>query len=683
MINKLRKKVFSKKMQNGGINRLPMPPSSPNVPQVYNQSPLFSMQGLRQRYEGLPGFAKKTIGAAGRTAGFLGLRNPYMLSLYGLSAAAQNPTISNFMSNFPGSDFDRAYAERMAQKAGPPIRAEGTLAGQADLPSAAGEADLFNLENHFGKDSPASSLEQAFPGMSTSEIIESMNKNQEDSGIKIAKNAEAEVINNALENDQMETLNVQPPDGGSNNNNVSVNTDDAATVSEVDINEEYKSRDDQKLIADQMYFSQYLPQAHLNNRTGLALQLDNAVRDIMGPESKRSKNLLLLQLAANMISNRTDQPGFKGFMDVLGQSGQQVIPMAMALETQRRDDELELKKAMLKNMADKESMEKFGIKDKIARFKMPGDPTGETITASIRTGEKGTVLATITDRDGDNPREIDITNFDYRYIDSPDAALIDEYNNKITQKVNALRGTQEALKISMDNPDLIASKGTVMEKLRIAGDVWKSWTGETPFEKFYNDLNTQEMGFRRQLKISLDKGDISEAEYEQEMKDSAELYKERRDSLMNSQDKSNALQLQAKLRTIELLTSYALANLLKNEDRLAVQDIKRAEQATKQFGFLTSPQYVIARYVALEKQLTEAIQGDIKKAMILGIKPDQIIDYKEGYSLSNFEKAKKEDQFRINLKTIFENEGEPNKMFNELTNELFAPGSFEGIEVRE
>ena len=114
-----------------------------------------------------------------------------------------------------------------------------------------------------------------------------------------------------------------------------------------------------------------------------------------------------------------------------------------------------------------------------------------------------------------------------------------------------------------------------------------------------------------------------------------------------------------------------------------MQDIKRAEQATKQFGFLTSPQYVIARYVALEKQLTEAIQGDIKKAMILGIKPDQIIDYKEGYSLSNFEKAKKEDQFRINLKTIFESEGEPNKMFNELTNELFAPGSFEGIEVRE
>ena len=41
----------------------------------------------------------------------------------------------------------------------------------------------------------------------------------------------------------------------------------------------------------------------------------------MGPESKKSKNLLLLQLAANLVTGRTDQPGFKGFIDVLGQAG--------------------------------------------------------------------------------------------------------------------------------------------------------------------------------------------------------------------------------------------------------------------------------------------------------------------------------------------------------------------------
>ena len=88
----------------------------------------------------------------------------------------------------------------------------------------------------------------------------------------------------------------------------------------------------------------FFPELAKVGRSPYALQLDNLVKDIMGPESKKSKNLLLLQLAANLMTNRTDQPGFKGFLDVLGQAGQQVIPMAMALETQRRKDDLELKK---------------------------------------------------------------------------------------------------------------------------------------------------------------------------------------------------------------------------------------------------------------------------------------------------------------------------------------------------
>ena len=54
-------------MQEGGIGRLPMPPSSPNVPAVYNQSPLFSVKGLQQRYAGLPGFIRKPANFVGRT----------------------------------------------------------------------------------------------------------------------------------------------------------------------------------------------------------------------------------------------------------------------------------------------------------------------------------------------------------------------------------------------------------------------------------------------------------------------------------------------------------------------------------------------------------------------------------------------------------------------------------------
>ena len=67
MINKLRRKLTSKKLSNGGgIRSLPLPPSSPNVPQVFNQAPLFSKLGLQQRFAALPGFVRKPVGVLRR-----------------------------------------------------------------------------------------------------------------------------------------------------------------------------------------------------------------------------------------------------------------------------------------------------------------------------------------------------------------------------------------------------------------------------------------------------------------------------------------------------------------------------------------------------------------------------------------------------------------------------------------
>ena len=63
MIDKLKKPTS---FDNGGITRLPMPPSSPNVPAVYNREPLFSIKGLQQRYAGLPRAIRTTISKTGK-----------------------------------------------------------------------------------------------------------------------------------------------------------------------------------------------------------------------------------------------------------------------------------------------------------------------------------------------------------------------------------------------------------------------------------------------------------------------------------------------------------------------------------------------------------------------------------------------------------------------------------------
>lgn len=61
-----------------------------------------------------------------------------------------------------------------------------------------------------------------------------------------------------------------------------------------------------------------------------------AARGVMGERGyNKSGRLLLLQLASGLLSGKTMQPGITGFLDVLGQAGQQVIPMAIALERER------------------------------------------------------------------------------------------------------------------------------------------------------------------------------------------------------------------------------------------------------------------------------------------------------------------------------------------------------------
>ena len=389
------------------------------------------------------------------------------------------------------------------------------------------------------------------------------------------------------------------------------------------------------------------------------------------------------------MTNRTDQPGFKGFVDVLGQAGQQVIPMALALETQRRKDDLELKKALIANKNSKDKATKWGPKDKIVRFKMPkyneaGEIVGveeEVYTAIARISDTGEVEATVTDRDGSNPRAIDVTNFDYRIISAPDTNLISKYNDKITQKVNALKGTKEALAIIQARPELIGSKGTVALYGQAALDIMRSWAGKQTFQKFFSDINRDKTQFMNNQKIARDEAAAANPDgkltaeqvefFDKEMRDGLEWFENTRSGLAASMDSTTDLQIKAKLKTTELLTSYALANLLKNEDRLAVQDIKRAEKATQLFGILQSPEMAIAKYLTLEKNLTDAIANDMKIANTLGIQNDQIVAYNEGYTLTQ-SGSTEEQTFRNNLQTILSQaENLDADVINSMSNQLF------------
>ena len=677
MINRLRRKVTSKGMQSGGMT-------------PFEQAPLFSQQGLRQRavqaqglYNRLPGAVRGPLNFAGRV---VLPRTPIGRGIvYGGTALGAMGGIEGLRKALNPSEETIVNRMNVAN----PVNERQLIIGKdisvfgKGLPEST--VSLPDDSNIVTKEKRT--IEDDFPGMTSSEIIDQVNKSAEDTGIKIKPEAIIETINNANKQNQMLApdkvlTNVNEEEGRPSQDIIEQQTvevqkgpeGEGIIVDDETIDNEYKSRDEQEHKANQLFLDEYFGQG--GDKSLLALSLDKTVGDLMGDDNKKSNKLLLLQLAAGLLSNKTTQGGFRGFLDVLGQSGQQVIPLALSLEAQRRDDEIELKKALLANMKKTNETSKFSLPDKIAKFTMPGDT--QTTTARIKTDQFGNIFAMMTDRDGGNPRYRNITNLPMRILDAPDKEDILSTNQRIGLKTRALKGVREALEISTKDPSLVGSKGTFTRGLNIAGDVLMQYLGKSKFSDLRTELDAGKELYLREQKLLFDEGKISEDDYNEAIKKGDTFFNKGLEQIKKGLEagEGSDLQLQAKLRTIELLTSYALANILKDKDRLAVRDIERAEKLTNQFGLFTSPTDVISRYLVLEQQLVNSIQNDIKVASNIGIMKEDIINYDQAAALTNFDADKKNAEFRTNLEAII-------KANPEVLNQFIDKLGFDKLKVIE
>ena len=53
------------------------------------------------------------------------------------------------------------------------------------------------------------------------------------------------------------------------------------------------------------------------------------LKSLMGDDSKLMNTMMLLQLGLGMMTNTTNQSGIRGFLDVAGKTGNQILPIAM------------------------------------------------------------------------------------------------------------------------------------------------------------------------------------------------------------------------------------------------------------------------------------------------------------------------------------------------------------------
>ena len=268
MINQLRRKVTSNKLANGGINTLPVP---------YERASLFSKKGLSQaahtagqQFNRLPGFIKTPLKIFNPIT-----KNPYSLAAwYGIPALAYAKNKYSDFKNMKETSLEELGISPVSDAAGvsQPVSEETQVTeteqvvpnieqGQlpADMIKVYEQVSAYAMENNIPYEEAYAilvkgqepikkglSLTEAFPGMSNSEIIDSMNKTEADSGIKIAPNAEKEVIDNSLKNDQMEGLDIKPTNDPEKSNAAGAAEDDETIVlTDAQINQEYKNRETQ------------------------------------------------------------------------------------------------------------------------------------------------------------------------------------------------------------------------------------------------------------------------------------------------------------------------------------------------------------------------------------------------------------------------------------------------------
>ena len=489
MINKLRRKVTSKKLSNGGgIRSLPLPPSSPNVPQVFNQAPLFSKLGLQQRFAALPGFVRKPASFIGST---ILPKNPYIRAgLYGtsaLTAAGGLDGLNRILNPDAQTIIDRINS-----------RNQNNLAdGKSVTLQELGISPLLDAQKKLATDitEVADGSVPVEPGTNvlSNSVIDRI---QDNTGITLPKDG-GDIVRDADANDGF--LSTPGPEKGVTDNEQitedSSNPPDGpvidATDDEIDV--EYTNRQNQNSTADQTYYDNYFAEIIKSGRSAEALALDAEVRDIMGPESKKSKNLLLLQLAANLVTGRTDQPGFKGFIDVLGQAGKATIPMAIALEEQRREDERELKKALINARAKKQRSDyKRGKIEGLAVFL---DENGERRKGPLRYDSDGNAIVTVTDPNGQNPRELIVNGRIITTMKFPDAKQKQEIISEIRMYSRAVNGAREVLDIITRDPSITGSPGTVKRAILRIGDIAKAYAGKLDFSELRADLNLAQQHF--------------------------------------------------------------------------------------------------------------------------------------------------------------------------------------------
>ena len=565
-------------------------------------------------------------------------KNPYMavgLGLTGIYGLLPESTKRFISQNIPAGDLDFDFARREALKA--KARNEARKSKTRERPTYGGILDYMETDDFENQ-------------KLTNDIVEN-------SKVKI-KEDDIETGPEKLEN-KTPDLEVKEETIIENNtpNNNKNNTQMAVE------NQKKSIKKSEQIVTD------IESEARKQGKMTVLNEALEAARGVMGERGyKKSGRLLLLQLASGLLSGKTMQPGVTGFLDVLGQAGQQVIPMAIALEREREKDEMDLAKLLIESDKKTTKLKPPSLK---IRYTLPNGEISDPLPASVT--DNGTYL--VYDQVGGEP---------VRYEVTPDQ-VIGQVNIGDNQQVKAkLLSTYKAIKsgelytntfinVAANNPDLIGPKGGWKKISLKVGELFKMGTNSKSYRESIAKLADGQKLDYEEYKAS---GGLVDEGVDEKM---GSIFK-RIEALGDDLDSSSEqIQAQALLETLELLSTYALAQTLKDKDRLAVADIERAEKRLGgTVGYLPiydlNPTEIITAYNTVNETFKNRLDGIRNQWKdIYYYNPLELDSIDKSY-MGKFEDAKQQK-----IKAFVDGYDENNDNSSETFNNLFNAEDLKGI----
>ena len=515
-------KLKDRKLYKKGILKLKLGgevPASPFTMKGINQAGISALNTIKNP-------TAMARGLATRSLGVMGLTNPYTAPLV---APMVMYSIADAMT--PQSVKDRAQLKRLV---------EGEYPGIMDydqIPEDRSTVDLLKEANRLNINSPLTQrLNLQFEDQVKTDDRETGAETVERVGSNLKPKIEKEIEN-------------KPPEKNRNDAQVLV--------------EEQK-----KLIKNsEKVFNDLESEARKQGKMTRLSEAMDAARDVMGERGyNKSGRLLLLQLAANLLSGKTDQQGVRGFLDVLGQAGKNVIPMALALEREREQDELTLTKLLLDNDRKQGKIKPPSMK---IRYTKKDGTISDPVPASVTDDGSYLVYDTLGDKS-------------IRYFVDPGQVVgqVDIKDNvanksKLLNEYKAVKSgdlyTSLFIDVATKNPDLIGVQGGWKKLTLKTGELLKIASNSDSYKETILKLADREQQNFQNFKQY---GEVEEG-VEKKL---TGIFKKINEKAEDLDSASEEIQAQALLETLELLSTYSLAQTLKDKDRLAVADIERAEK---------------------------------------------------------------------------------------------------------